>query len=136
MTEKRDDLPLYEQLHQTEYTCQCGHTATATLILNNAMDEANLGKQYYEVQGQCYQCHVSFGLKFDTEPFVYDENGDPYRSNITQHEMFFKFDLERAVKDYLFKIRSTASELMLLAEGSYDQLQEVINEQETTQNAA
>lgn len=106
---------LTEQIYQTQYTCQCGQTNTAYLTLNNAMDEVNRGKQYFELRAECPHCYVYVAMKFDAVPFTY-EQGDPYRSSISQNPSFFKFDLEKAVRDYKWNIATQLKRILLLVE--------------------
>ena len=109
-------MKLTEQIYQTQYTCQCGQTNTAYLSLNNAIDDVNYGKQYFELRAECPHCYVMVGIKFDTVPFTFDERGDPYASSISQHSSFFRFDLEKAVKGYKWQIATELKRVLRLVE--------------------
>lgn len=118
-------MKLTEQIYQTQYTCQCGQTNTAYLSLNNAIDDVNYGKQYFVLRAECFRCFVTVAMKFDTVPFLFDEQGDPYKSGITQHVTFFKFDLERAVRGYKWRIANELRRVLSLVETPADTLQKI-----------
>lgn len=105
-----------ERMYQTEYTCQCGQRNVAYLSLNNAMGDANRGRQYFELRAECFHCYVMVAMKFNTVPFSFDGASDPYKSSISQHGNFFKFDLEQAVRAYKWRIANELKAVLKLVE--------------------
>jgi hypothetical protein len=123
-------MVLPEKTYQTQYTCQCGTTNTAYLMLNNALDRDNYGKQFYEFVAECMTCKVFVRMKFDTEPFTHGQDGDPYKSNITQHTEFLKFDFKEAIESYYKEIYWKLNEaLKLVDKNQMAALEKIIEQQ-------
>lgn len=113
---QRRRTQLTELEYETEYTCQCGQRNMAHLYLKNAIDDVNRGKQYFELRAECFHCYVTVAIKFNTVPFSFGEAGDPYKSSISQHDGFFKFDLEQAVRAYKWRIANELKAVLKLVE--------------------